>query len=266
MLVALRTFGLAVLTLTYLVALQLRVWTSPRAGRPALVRRWMHRYGRHALSLLGGRATASVPWGTLVPGADGRGVGRVFVLNHRSMLDIFVYLSFLDAKALSRADLAGWPIIGLAARTVGTVFVDRSSRRSGHAAVQAMAGALAEGRGILVFPEGTTFAGDEVRPFRNGAFVAAVRAGAQVVPVGLAYESERACFVDESFPAHWKRIGSMGRIRVGVEVGEPLAPGDDPDALRSLAQARVQELVRRARARLATDQGAGPGPSGAPQA
>ena len=34
----------------------------------------------------------------------------------------------------------------------------------------------------------TTFSGDEVRPFRPGAFLAAQRTGAEIVPVGIAYE------------------------------------------------------------------------------
>src|SRR6478609_5701447 len=103
--------------------------------------------------------------------------------------------AFIEANTVSRADLAGWPVIGLAARRVGTLFVDRSDKRSGAAVINAMITGLESGRGVMVYPEGTTFAGDEVRPFRAGAFLAAQRAGAEIVPVGIAYGGDGASFL-----------------------------------------------------------------------
>lgn len=250
MLVALRTLGLALVTVVYYVAMELARLAAPRAGRDAVTRAWMRRYGRTALRLLGVELLSPLPSGEFLPGRGAGGRGRVFVVNHRSVLDVYVYLALLEANALSRADLARWPIIGRPARRVGTVFVDRADRSSGSGAVAAMAGALLTGRGILVFPEGTTFAGDEVRPFRAGAFVAAARAGAEVIPLGFAYETDEACFVDESFGRHWLRVAGRRSMRVAAEIGEPRGPGGDAEALRAGAQQDVQELVHRARARL----------------
>ena len=107
--------------------------------------------------------------------------------NHRSAIDIGVVLATFGGTMVSRADLASWPVVGAAARAVGTVFVDRSSAKSGAATIRAIQKHLEEGQTINLFPEGTTFDGDEVRPFHGGAFVSAVRAEAEVLPVGLAY-------------------------------------------------------------------------------
>jgi 1-acyl-sn-glycerol-3-phosphate acyltransferase len=250
-----RTAALLAVTLVLLPGMEVHRLFASRARQGPVTRLWMRRYGRAVVSLMGARIACSLGRGAFLPGCDERGVGRVFAMNHRSMLDVFVYLSLFEASALSRADLAHWPVIGLAARRVGTLFVDRANRSSGAAAVATMSGALSQGRGILVFPEGTTFTDDEVRPFRGGAFVAAQRAGAEVVPVGIAYESSACCFGDEDFPPHWKRLAGMKRINLAVEIGEPILPAGDPDALREAAQQAVQGLVRRARAKLGGSSG-----------
>jgi len=217
----------------------------------------MARYGAGLLRLYGLEVSAEGPYvelpGGRYPARDASGRGRLFVMNHRSMLDIFVNLAFLEANIVSRADLSRWPVIGLAARRVGTLFVDRSSKQSGAAVISAMCGAVERGRAVMVYPEGTTFSGDEVHPFRPGAFLAAERTGAEIVPVGIAYEGDAASFLDETFANHLLRVSSTRRIRIGLSVGEAIR-GDQAggvEALKALAHERVEELVRRARRRLA---------------
>ncbi|MBI5543664.1 MAG: 1-acyl-sn-glycerol-3-phosphate acyltransferase [Deltaproteobacteria bacterium] len=260
---SLRTMSVIGCTVADFAGMELTRLVSPSRESTEVTRRWMRRYGRQVLRLLGGRVLSPFRPGSFLPGQDASGVGRVFVMNHRSMLDVFVYLSFVEANALSRGDLAGWPIIGPVARRVGTVFVDRQDKASGSAAVAAMTEALRGGRGILVFPEGTTFLGDEVRPFRAGAFVAAERARAEVVPLGIAYQSEAACYGDESFGAHWRRLGSMPEVLLALEPGEPILPDADPEKLKEQTRDAVQALVRRARARL---EASPPGNAGVPAA
>lgn len=247
---AARTAGLVAATAGDLAAMEVaRLLTPARRGNEVAFR-WMRRYGHTALTLLGVRVLSALGPGGYLSGRDDRGVGRLFVINHRSALDVFVTVALVEANALSRADLARWPLIGLAAHRVGTVFVDRGNRASGAAAVSAMAEALACGRGVLVFPEGTTFRGDEIHPFRPGAFVAAERAGAHVVPIGLAYATDDACFGDEPLLTHWRRVAGTPAVRVALEIGEALPTGGDAQILRSRAQDAVQSLVRRARAKL----------------
>ena len=83
------------------------------------------------------------------------------------------------------------------------MFVDRVGRgERRHRRARDPQAPQVAGQTVIVFPEGTTFAGDEVRPFHAGAFVAALRTGAEIVPVGLAYQrGSGAAFVDESFLA-----------------------------------------------------------------
>ncbi len=189
--------------------------------------------------------------GESYPGRDARGAGRVFIFNHRSGLDILLSLAFFQGHIVSRADLAGWPLVGLGARRIGTLFVDRASPKSGAAVIGKMVRALESGTGVCIYPEGTAFAGDEVRPLHPGAFRAAQRAGAEIVPVGLCYADPRTVYGDESFLAHLERVGSMDRVIAVIEVGEPFAANGTLEELRQQGKDAIQRLVDRARARLA---------------
>lgn len=253
-----RTAGFIGLTFSLLAGFESeRALARDDRERDDVTYKWMGRYGVGLLRLYGLEVETRGPYldggPRRYPARDPAGRGRLFVMNHRSMLDIFVNLAFLEANTVSRADLSAWPVIGLAARRVGTLFVDRASKRSGAAVINAMCSAVERGRAVMVYPEGTTFSGDEVRPFRAGAFLAAQRTGAEIVPVGIAYEGEAASFIgDESFVSHFLRVSSTRRIRIGLVTGEPLPSGlGDVDTVKAIAHERVQALVHRARALVA---------------
>jgi lyso-ornithine lipid O-acyltransferase len=178
--------------------------------------------------------------------------GHLIVANHRSTIDIGVMLQTFGGHMVSRADLSGWPIVGQAARRVGTVFVDRDDAASGATAIREMRQLLKAGQTVNLFPEGTTFDGDVVRPFHPGAFVAALRTGASIVPVGLAYaKGSSAAFVNESFLSHLSRMAGGPPTRVAMCIGAPLpiGPRARAHALRDAAHDAVQELVHEARVR-----------------
>jgi len=216
---------------------------SDELGRAAVRDKWVGAWCGALLRLFGVRV--------LLHGAlPERGRAHLVVANHRSTADILVLLRAFGGHMVSRADLARWPLVGVAARSVGTVFVDRASASSGAAAVRAIRTRLEEGSTVIVFPEGTTFPGDEVRPFHAGAFLGALHSGADVVPVGLAYGTgSGAQFVAESFPAHLARMAAAAPSRVAMCVGRPIAVDAKARAahVREAARAEVQRLVRDAR-------------------
>ena len=156
------------------------------------------------------------------PPGVGRGRGRVVVCNHRSIIDIAILLSLFGGALVSRGDLEGWPIIGPAARSAGTIFVDRGNKKSGARAIDAMVERLRAHDTICLFPEGTTYVDDEVRPFKPGACVAATRAEVPVVPVALAYPLDSgAAFGGETFAKHLARLAAAPKTRVRIKVGSP---------------------------------------------
>ncbi len=242
-------------TFTHSVGLTVARNKNPANEADTLTLDWMNRYGQACLSICGVELLRQGPHsgpGEVHPGQSDNGRGRLFLLNHRSGMDILITIAALEARILSRADLADWPVIGYIARQVGTLFVNRSSKQSGASALKTIVRALKAGHAIALFPEGTAFSGDEVRTLKAGAFKAAQLAQAEIVPIGLAYDDPEACYGEESFGAHMKRVTGKQRIRVAVETGSPIVPPHDRDvrALRERTREELQTLVNRARARL----------------
>jgi 1-acyl-sn-glycerol-3-phosphate acyltransferase len=171
---------------------------------------------------------------------------RLVVSNHRSALDIPILLTSFGGSALSRADLEHWPLIGLAAQKAQTIFVDRESKQSGAQAIRAIRAQLQRGRTVNVFPEGTVFAGDEVRPFNAGAFAAARGLEVEYVPVGVAYPP--GCeWVQEAFVDHARAVASRPRTTMALAVGEPRRIQGRAAEVSAQLHAEVTRLVLEAR-------------------
>jgi 1-acyl-sn-glycerol-3-phosphate acyltransferase len=237
--------GLTAAMLPVFLAHQRKV---PERERETVRDLWVRRWARALLSLF---SIECVVHGSVPPPTRKGERGRLIVANHRSAIDIGVLLSTFGGVMVSRADLAGWPVVGKAARAVDTVFVDRSNAESGAATIRAIQRRLDEGATILLFPEGTTFDGDDVRPFFGGAFIAAARAGAEVLPVGLAYpRASGAAFVGETFPQHLSRMAKSEGTKMALVVGTPIdvTKGSKAGPLTRRAQEEVSALVARARA------------------
>ena len=112
----------------------------------------------------------------------------VLIGNHQSELDVLMlgtifpkYCSVTAKKSLIAVPFLGW-FMALS----GTVFIDRTDRKS---AVKAFEGAATEMKrerqSVFIFPEGTRSYADGPRmgAFKKGAFHLAVQAGVDVVPV-----------------------------------------------------------------------------------
>lgn len=173
------------------------------------------------------------------------------VANHRAALDVPLLLSRFGGRIVGRGDLADWPLLGKPAKGIGTLFLDRTDLRSALTTMREMETALRSGDRILLFPEGTTFADDEVRPFAPGSFLSAIRANVPVVPVGIAYKGDSAVFVGESFGKHLWRASATRSTEVAMVVGEPMSfSRKEASIAHERVRERVQLLVLEARKQL----------------
>lgn len=244
-----RAAGFAAITFVGGTSAALGLWASPDNKKPAVRDLVTAEWSKGLLRLFGVEIVLNgAPPG--VPGV-GRGHGRVIVSNHRSIIDIAILLSTFGGAVLSRAELAHWPIVGSAARAAGTIFVDRGDKAGGQQAISAMVDRLLQHDTICVFPEGTTYVDDEVRPFKPGAFVAAERANVPVVPVGLVYPDEAAGYGGETFVEHLARLAETPRTETHVEIGVPLEMSveESVDTFRERCRGEVARLVGIARER-----------------
>lgn len=180
-----------------------------------------------------------------VHGAAPRGPA-VIVSNHLNWLDPMVFSSTLPLTGLSKAEMAAWPVVGPCGRAVGSIFVERGDPWSGMLALRSALRALEADVPVLNFCEGTTSAGDVVRPFRAGIFGLARLAGVPVVPAALRYAPADTCWPSEEvLSRNYLRVARHPRWTAQVHYGEALAfaPGT-PDAERAeLARAAVRRLA-----------------------
>jgi 1-acyl-sn-glycerol-3-phosphate acyltransferase len=116
----------------------------------------------------------------------------VWISNHLSYLDIMAIGSVARCSFVAKDDVRGWPVFGLLARLQDTVFISRTARRAADVG-QALALALAGGRNLVVFPEGTTSDGAAVLPFKSSLFEVFVadptQAGLTLQPLTVSIES-----------------------------------------------------------------------------
>jgi len=115
----------------------------------------------------------------------------LLVANHISWLDITSLHAARYCRFVSKADVKGWPLIGALASGVGTLFIERASRRDAMRVVHHMADSLRAGDVVAVFPEGTTSDGVQLLPFHANLLQAAITAKVPVQPVALQFLDAR---------------------------------------------------------------------------
>ncbi len=129
---------------------------------------------------------------------------------------------------VAKAEIRGWPVIGMMARACGTLFVDRASRSSALEVTEQVAERLKGPLPVLFFPEGTSTDGSEVLRFHSRLFSPAVEAGVPVTTATIRYviedgtpERELCWYGDALLVPHlWKALGVTG-FYADVRFGEP---------------------------------------------
>jgi 1-acyl-sn-glycerol-3-phosphate acyltransferase len=113
----------------------------------------------------------------------------LLVANHLSYMDIVALATQLDCVFVAKAEVGRWPGIGQAARALGTILIDRTNSRDVARVGGLIGAALDAGRGVVLFPEGTSSAGAQVLPFRSALLEPAVQRGLAVTYASLHYRT-----------------------------------------------------------------------------
>ncbi|WP_404368762.1 lysophospholipid acyltransferase family protein [Marinobacter sp.] len=176
----------------------------------------------------------------------------LFVSNHVSWSDIPVLGGLAPLRFLSKAEVRGWPFIGWLAGQAGTLFIQRGGGRSGQSREE-IALALEQRQSVLIFPEGTTTDGSDVRPFHQRLLYAAAMADVMIQPVSIGYHRQGkpdhlAPFVgDDDFRSHLLRLLRQPAAEVSVvfHPSVPVARGTDMASLTNHLHETVAAGVRR---------------------
>jgi len=196
---------------------------------PGIFRRLQRNWGKGIADFCGFRVT--------IHGAEHMepGCSYVVVSNHQSHMDIPIIFMTLPTTPgfVAKKELMKVPFLAKALDMGGHVIVDRSDRQSAHQSLEQAADEIRGGKTVLIFPEGTRGATEEIYKFKGGAFHMAKGAGVPILPVGL--RGTRKLFPKEGMLI---RGGA-----VEVHIGEPIAPEEIADADLKTVSATVRERI-----------------------
>ncbi|MEZ0366563.1 lysophospholipid acyltransferase family protein [Mycobacterium sp. pUA109] len=177
--------------------------------------------------------------------------GVLVVSGHVSWLDVFVIGAVLPGSFVARADLISWPALGLLARIMRIIPIERASLRRLPGVVAMVAARLRAGRTVVAFPEGTTWCGQPhpgAGRFYPAMFQAAIDAGRPVQPLRLTYRrsdgspSTLPAFVgDDTLVSSMRRLIVARRTVAQVHVAALQLPGTDRRDLAGRCQTAVRD-------------------------
>ena len=200
---------------------------------PTLVlrRRITRATGQLALALMGMRV--SVQWLGTLPDPC------IVVANHDSYLDGVVLAAVLPPRFafVIKREMSSVPLAGLLLTRIGSHFVERGdARASARDALRVMRSARA-GSSLAFFPEGTFRPEPGLLRFHTGAFAAAERAGAPIVP--LVIRGTRRCLAPQTL---LPRPGLID-VQVLAPLWPPPGHADGAAALRDAARAAILAVL-----------------------
>ena len=146
--------------------------------------------------------------------------GVLFVSNHRSYIDVAVAGQYFPCTFLAKKELANWPILGLAAKLAKVIFVDRNNSDSRKKSRNTISQTLKQGISVIVFPEGTSYAGPGILEFRPGAFELAAYNNIPVVPVAIEYDDKNDAWVgNDTFIRHFLQTFGKKTVKATISFG-----------------------------------------------
>jgi 1-acyl-sn-glycerol-3-phosphate acyltransferase len=205
-------FALAVVILRYWI---LRLRGSMTMGRRAL---WVQQSSRGILRSMGIHYQVEGQ-----PPTHGLAVS-----NHLSYLDILILSAAMPCFFVAKIEIDGWPFFGHAARIGGTIFLDRSSRKSATSVAGLMSERFKLPIPVVLFPEGTSTDGRHVLRFHPRLIDPATSARVPVTAAALRYviengtpERELCWFGNVEFLPHLRKALGMPGFSARVRFGQP---------------------------------------------
>jgi 1-acyl-sn-glycerol-3-phosphate acyltransferase len=173
----------------------------------------------------------------------------LWVANHISWLDIFAILGRHYMIFVSKQEVSTWLLIGWLVSRVGTLYVKRGAN-SLHELTANMTYKLQQQQDVLLFPEGTTTDGSELKPFFARLLQPANNAQVLIQPIALRYTengelSNNAPYIgDDTFLSHLWKILAVWRVELDIYYCEPIqANGQPRRELANLAQTAIREKL-----------------------
>jgi 1-acyl-sn-glycerol-3-phosphate acyltransferase len=117
---------------------------------------------------------------------------QIFMANHQSDVDILIVLAHIPGQFrwIAKKELFKIPVFGKAMKNAGYIEIDRQNHEKALKSLDEAASKIREGKSVVTFPEGTRSKDGTIRPFKQGMFHLAIRAGVPIVPISIIGASE----------------------------------------------------------------------------
>ena len=193
-------------------------------NRWKIVSRWMRGFTRSMRAIINIKVTVEGDAGQL------EGGGYVIISNHFGYLDGIILGSLFPVIFVSKREVKSWPLVGQWTTLCGTVFINRQKKGLIPLAVKEISQKLKQRANILLFPEGSATNGERMLPFQTAPLAAALRSGAIIVPVTLAYQSIEEqpvsaanrdliyCYGGMAFAPHFLKLLTLRQVEVRVTI------------------------------------------------
>lgn len=172
------------------------------------------------------------------------------VSNHLSYVDAWLLNGLLGCVFVTRGDVERWPLIGLVAKSLNALFIDREDKRDTVRINQLIAYALRQEDGIVVFAESRISRGLDVEPFKSALIEPAIASKVPVHYVTISYETLEGCppanrivgwWRPEPFWRHLRRMLRHPGFTATVHFGDEPIPGEDRKQLAKDLHQAVRE-------------------------
>jgi 1-acyl-sn-glycerol-3-phosphate acyltransferase len=175
------------------------------------------------------------------------------VANHVGYVDIPAVRSAVEGVFVAKSEISGWPVVGTIIGDMGTIYINRASRRDIPRAGAEILESFDRGEGVIVFPEGTSSDGRQILPFNSSFMEFAAKAGIPVHHVTIHYKtgeghppaSTAVAWADETpLHRHMARLFGMKGFDAVLTFGAESVSSSDRKELSRMLEEAVRENFR----------------------
>jgi len=155
---------------------------------------------------------------------------HLIVTNHVSYMDIPILASIHPMLFITSIEMKSTPFLGQITQLGGSLYTDRRHISALKEDLIKITEVMKEGFDLALFPEGTSFNGDYVHPFRKSLFESAIQSQTPVIPMCIRYitidgkpfslsNRDLICWYgDMAFFPHFPIMLKLKEIRVEVTI------------------------------------------------
>lgn len=183
--------------------------------------------------------------------------GILFVGNHLTYIDVMVIASSVTSCFVTSVEIRETIGLGQICYMAGCLFVERRNKMNILNEVSEIRDGLQKGLNVSIFPESTSTNGEAILRFRKPLFIAALNAGAPIVPFCLNYRKVGGekinkisrdkifWYGDMDFVPHLWALAGAGGVEVDITflpaiIGQEAT--DDASEIAARAQRSVESV------------------------